>query len=72
MVEPKQAKVIIIGQERVGKTSIALRFCRNEYSDDEKSTINATNFTRTVALKNEQLHLSIWDTAGQERYHALN
>ena len=29
----KVVKVIILGQERVGKTSLALRFCKNEFSD---------------------------------------
>ena len=42
-----------------------MRFCKNTYNDDEKSTINATNFTKTILLPNqESIEYSIWDTAG--------
>lgn len=70
----RQAKVIILGQERVGKTSLALKFCKNTFSETQEVTLNATNFTRVLNMPNNQapIELSIWDTAGQERYHALN
>lgn len=61
----RQAKVIILGQERVGKTSLALRFCKGTWSENQEVTLNATNFTRVLNLDNRPpLELSIWDTAG--------
>ena len=59
------AKVIMLGQERVGKTSMALRFTQNDYHEDQPSTINATSFEKQVNLPNmKSVTLQIWDTAG--------
>ena len=35
-------KVVLLGEGRVGKTSILLRFVRGEYTDKQKSTLQAS------------------------------
>lgn len=67
----KRFKVVILGEGRVGKTSILLRFVRNEYSDSQQSTLQASYLDKKVDCGATSAHLSIWDTAGQERFHAL-
>jgi Ras-related protein Rab-21 len=57
---------------RVGKTSLTVRFCKNEFDDKQKSTMDATYLEKTITLAGASVKLVIWDTAGQERYHALN
>ena len=66
---------------RVGKTSITVRFCNNQFVDGQKSTIDATCLEQLVRIQDphntQGVHtlmyrLAIWDTAGQEQHHCLN
>mmetsp|Transcript_37980 Transcript_37980/g.65534 ORF Transcript_37980/g.65534 Transcript_37980/m.65534 type:complete len:220 (+) Transcript_37980:97-756(+) len=65
-------KVVLLGEGRVGKTSILLRYVRDEYNDRQQSTLQASYLDKRVSgPANKPVQLSIWDTAGQERFHAL-
>mmetsp|Transcript_3695 Transcript_3695/g.4248 ORF Transcript_3695/g.4248 Transcript_3695/m.4248 type:complete len:242 (+) Transcript_3695:279-1004(+) len=64
-------KIVLLGEGRVGKTSILLRFCKNEYDGRQPPTLNASYMDRRINIGNQPVQLSIWDTAGQERFHAL-
>lgn len=65
-------KVVLLGEGRVGKTSILLRFMRNDFNDKQTSTLSASFFDKTVPIgSGETARMSVWDTAGQERFHAL-
>jgi Ras-related protein Rab-21 len=64
-------KVVLLGEGRVGKTSILLRYTKGEYSDKQVSTLQASYLDKKLAVGSTQVQLSIWDTAGQERFHAL-
>lgn len=64
-------KVVLLGEGRVGKTSILLRYVNDEFSDKQISTLQASYLDRRLALGDQSVQLSIWDTAGQERFHAL-
>ncbi|WWD00741.1 hypothetical protein V866_007676 [Kwoniella sp. B9012] len=64
-------KLVLLGESAVGKSSLVLRFVRNEFSDFRESTI-AAFLTQTVSLdENTSIKFEIWDTAGQERYKSL-
>ncbi|WVQ98201.1 hypothetical protein IAU59_005323 [Kwoniella sp. CBS 9459] len=64
-------KLVLLGESAVGKSSLVLRFVRNEFSDFRESTI-AAFLTQTVSLdENTNIKFEIWDTAGQERYKSL-
>lgn len=64
-------KVVLLGEGRVGKTSILLRFTKGEYTDRQVSTLQASYLDKKVLVGSQSVQLSIWDTAGQERFHAL-
>lgn len=64
-------KIVLLGEGRVGKTSIIVRFTRDEFHDREVSTIQAVHSDKKIMVSGQSLQLSIWDTAGQERFHAL-
>lgn len=64
-------KVVLLGEGRVGKTSILLRYTRGEYNDRQVSTLQASYLDKKIDLASTSVQLSIWDTAGQERFHAL-
>ncbi|WVQ81790.1 hypothetical protein IAT38_003915 [Cryptococcus sp. DSM 104549] len=64
-------KLVLLGESAVGKSSLVLRYVRNEFSDFRESTI-AAFLTQTVSLdESTTIKFEIWDTAGQERYKSL-
>lgn len=64
-------KLVLLGESAVGKSSLALRFCRNVFDDYRESTIGAAFLTQTLQLGPNTLKYELWDTAGQERYKSL-
>ena len=64
-------KIVLLGEGRVGKTSILLRYIRGEYSDQQVSTLQASYLDKKISVGGTSVQLSVWDTAGQERFHAL-
>jgi len=64
-------KIVLLGEGRVGKTSIVLRYCRGAFDDKQQQTVQASFQTKTLNIENKRTHLAVWDTAGQERFHAL-
>mmetsp|Transcript_36291 Transcript_36291/g.62865 ORF Transcript_36291/g.62865 Transcript_36291/m.62865 type:complete len:195 (+) Transcript_36291:180-764(+) len=65
-------KVVIIGDSGVGKSSLLVRFVRNEFHEQTRSTISAAYLTRRVETDERTVQFEIWDTAGQERFRSLN
>ncbi|WP_148270849.1 COR domain-containing protein [Haliscomenobacter hydrossis] len=69
------AKQILIGNGRVGKTSL-LKTLYNlgDFDQNEDSTHGIQLFDSTLPLPEKQAtaHLSLWDFGGQELYHATH
>lgn len=64
------SKLVLLGSGSVGKSSLALRFVK----DDFKSilpTVGCAFFTKVVEMGTASLKFEIWDTAGQEKYHSV-
>lgn len=66
-----EAKIIILGASSVGKTSIAIRFCRGVFPRGQDATIGITHLQQIVKLKGHSIKFLIYDTAGQERFESL-
>lgn len=67
-----EAKVVLLGDSGVGKSSLALRFCQGRFSPFHEVTIGAAFLQQIVRLQDgSQLKLHIWDTGGQERFRAM-
>ena len=66
-----QAKVVLLGEGRVGKTSLVLRFCKDVFSEAQPPTVQASYLDKQLMCDGSRINLAIWDTAGQERFHAL-
>merc|ERR1712232_1046996 len=64
-------KLLIIGDSGVGKSSILLRFCDDEFNDKQASTIGVDFKTKYMQVKGKKIKLAMWDTAGQERFRTL-
>ncbi|CDW74490.1 small gtpase rab7 [Stylonychia lemnae] len=73
-------KIIIIGDQGVGKTSLLEAYTLNGLSQHSKPTIGAEFKKKVITLgdsptplyKGVELNLQIWDTAGQERFSSLS
>jgi len=72
MSKQLQFKLVLLGESAVGKSSLVLRFVKNQFDDYRESTIGAAFLTQTVNLEDgTSVKFEIWDTAGQERYKSL-
>ena len=69
--EPITIKLVTLGDTKVGKSSIIVRFCKNEFDQYREPTIGATFLTQTVSVWNFNIRYEIWDTAGQEKFRSL-
>ncbi len=67
-----EAKVLILGQGGVGKTSLIKRLVHSEFDAQEDKThgINIQNWS--VEINNETIRLNVWDFGGQEIMHATH
>jgi len=67
-----QCKIVLVGNQCVGKTSIIMKFTENNISNI-LSTMNPSCSTKEILIKeyNTKLEFNIWDTAGEERYRGL-
>jgi len=72
MAKQYQFKLVLLGESAVGKSSLVLRFVKDQFDDYRESTIGAAFLTQTVSLEDgSTVKFEIWDTAGQERYKSL-
>ncbi|KAJ8348447.1 hypothetical protein SKAU_G00270360 [Synaphobranchus kaupii] len=67
------AKVVMLGKESVGKTSLVERFVHHRFLvGPYQNTIGAAFVARQVQVGDKVVTLGIWDTAGSERYEAMS
>ncbi len=69
-------RVVLLGDARVGKTSVLRRFTENVFDEEYKQTIGTTFASKDVSVTSEDeetrnVRLVIWDMAGQETYREL-
>ncbi|CAK58095.1 unnamed protein product (macronuclear) [Paramecium tetraurelia] len=64
-------KVILVGDNKVGKTSFFIRITKNVAPRQPQSTIGVEYATKQVVFKELIINLKIWDTAGSEKYKSL-
>ena len=64
-------KLVFIGDQSVGKTSIISRFMYDQFDNHYASTIGIDFVYKSVPVDNGTVRLQLWDTAGQERFRSL-
>mmetsp|Transcript_47710 Transcript_47710/g.55176 ORF Transcript_47710/g.55176 Transcript_47710/m.55176 type:complete len:212 (-) Transcript_47710:180-815(-) len=65
------AKLLIIGDQRVGKSCILTRFTENFYTPHSIMTVGIDYKTKKIKVDGSEIKLQIWDTAGQEKYRSI-
>ena len=72
MSEKYVVRVLTLGYTDVGKTSILLRFTKNQFHEKYVSTIGIDFKSRPLKIgKNTTVKVLVWDTAGQEKYKGI-
>ena len=67
---PPPIKIALLGDEKVGKTSISNSFFDLEFQDDLLSTIGPEKKVKKQLLNDgKEVKLILWDNSGQERFH---
>lgn len=64
-------KILLVGDEGSGKTSILTRYINDSFAEDLSTTVGVDFDIRTVNHSGDAIRLQIWDTAGQERFHTI-
>ncbi|OUL32253.1 leucine-rich repeat domain-containing protein [Nostoc sp. 106C] len=67
-----EAKLLLIGQGSVGKTSLIERLIRNKYDKNQPQTDGLNVQTWNVQVNSKDIRLNVWDFGGQEIYHATH
>lgn len=64
-------KVVLLGEGRVGKTSLSARWIHDQFDEGQMPTQAAAFVSKKVVIDGRAVEVAVWDTAGQERFHAL-
>lgn len=64
-------KVVVLGQEGVGKSCLVDRFISQRFDEYQKNTIGAAFAAKKVSSSLGYVSLGIWDTAGVEVSHQV-
>ncbi|WVR08719.1 hypothetical protein IAU60_005777 [Kwoniella sp. DSM 27419] len=67
----KKFKLVFLGEQSVGKTSLITRFMYDTFDNTYQATIGIDFLSKTMYLEDRTVRLQLWDTAGQERFRSL-
>ena len=67
-----EAKLLLIGQGNVGKTSLIERLLYDRYDKNQPQTDGLNVETWNIQVENQDVRLNVWDFGGQEIYHATH
>lgn len=67
----RKFKLVFLGEQSVGKTSLITRFMYDSFDSTYQATIGIDFLSKTMYLEDRTVRLQIWDTAGQERFRSL-
>jgi len=67
----KKFKLVFLGEQSVGKTSLITRFMYDTFDNTYQATIGIDFLSKTMYLDDRTVRLQLWDTAGQERFRSL-
>ena len=63
----KSIKVILLGESKVGKSSLIHRLCFGTYSDDLPPTTSFRQYDYFIKIEDFILRMQIWDISGKEK-----
>lgn len=67
----RKYKLVFLGEQSLGKTSLITRFMYDSFDNTYQATIGIDFLSKTMYLEDRTVRLQLWDTAGQERFRSL-
>ncbi|ORZ12668.1 P-loop containing nucleoside triphosphate hydrolase protein [Absidia repens] len=68
----RKYKLVFLGEQSVGKTSLITRFMYDTFDNTYQATIGIDFLSKTMYMgDNRALRLQLWDSGGQERFRSL-
>ena len=64
-------KLIFLGDQGTGKSSILNRFVDDKFDPNYQATIGLDFQSKNIKIDNQDIHLLLYDTAGQEKFRSL-
>lgn len=64
-------KLVFLGDQSVGKTSLITRFMYDSFDSTYQATIGIDFLSKKLSVDGKEVPLQIWDTAGTERFRSL-
>ena len=61
-------KIMVLGESKVGKTSLIRRYTKNVFGGVYLTTVGMDFQDKIIDIEDKKVRLQIWDTAGQERF----
>ena len=71
MVKNIKLKVIVLGDPYCGKSSILLRYQKNNFLENLSSTIGVDFFKLSLTKNDTDYTMHVWDTSGQEKFDSI-
>ena len=68
----KKLKVTLIGESKVGKTSLINQYVNNKFEEEYFMTIGNDKLIKEIEINENKVRLEIWDTIGQENLRSAN
>ena len=66
------SKVVVVGDQEVGKTSLLLKYSKNTFQENYKPTLGADFIIKEEKLDtDDEFHLYLWDLAGHPSFSIL-
>jgi internalin A len=67
-----EAKILLVGQGSVGKTSLKKQLIHNQFAQNESKTDGLEVEYWPIEIDENKIRLNVWDFGGQEIYHATH
>lgn len=67
----KVYKIVMLGDEAVGKTSIIIQHVEKKFDESYKMTIGTDISAKLLEINGQNIYLLIWDIGGQQKYKIL-
>ena len=65
-------KIVIVGQYKVGKSTMISRYCKDVFNEKYTPTIGIDFKIQVFQINDKKVKLQIWDTADQERFRSFS
>ena len=69
--DARNFKLIFLGDQFVGKSSILNRFYQDKFDSEYQATIGLDFHSKNVNINGNVIRISLYDTAGQEKFKSL-